>query len=331
MWLNSEKAKLVATCMGALVLFSSAAHADRVIRLGHDNNEVSSMQVIAERFAESVSEMSNGQITVQIQCCGTLGSGTEMLQKQQVGALDISMVAHPNMAAVFPLLDVITLPYIFESHDHVATALDGRPGEILKEESEKQLGLTILEFFEFAARNVMNTRRAVNSIEDLDGLLLRVPGNPVMLEMFEGFGASPVPMAWSETLTAVQTGTIDGLENPTYYLWSARFSEIAKHVAVTEHMYFVGIMVASSNLMNSLTEEDREIIQRAARSAAEWGRSYSEDQVADVVRKMEDQGVVFTYPDKSPFIAVAERIQNDFLQGKDENYQALFNSISELR
>jgi len=177
-------------------------------------------------------------------------------------------------------------------------------------------------------RHIYNTKKPIDSIEDFRPLKYRVPKNVVMVDTYKAFGSDPVPIAWSETLTAVQTGTVDGGDLPVDVLYSQKFYEVAKNLAYTGHFALAPVFCVSDRFMQKLSDEQRELLQLAADIGAAAAREHTLTAEAGIAKKLEGMGVKFTHPDKKPFIEAAAKVHAAFAEERGPEYVKLIEAIT---
>ena len=287
--------------------------------------------VAGNDFKKRVEQYTNGQIQVQTFCCFKMGSEEEMVKKLQLGTLDAAIVAQNNVGPFFRLYDVFTLPYVLRDYEHAVKVLDGPVGRELSEKGAKAAGFHIFSSTSIAFRDIYNTKRPIESIKDVPGLRYRVPPNPVAIATYKAFGADPTPLAWGETLTATQTGVVDGGDlEPTGFLLNG-FAEVAKNMAVTEHFTLIAPLLVSDRFMKKLNPEQQAAVRRAALEAAKTGQEAELKLEKSIVGKLEGMGVKFTRPDKAPFIEAAAKVTDDIAKQRGAEFAELVKQIRETK
>ncbi|MSP68439.1 MAG: TRAP transporter substrate-binding protein [Alphaproteobacteria bacterium] len=316
-----------AVILAAGALFAGTAMAQVNINIGHATAEGGPYDVQANAFKDAVERESKGAIKVRVFCCFKMGSEEEMFQKLQLGTLDATIIAHNNVGPYFPKIDVLVLPYVFESYAHAEKVVDGPIGEMIWGELAAKTGVHLLYVGQISLRSMYNTKRPVNSMADLAGLKFRVPKNPVMIDTYKAFGSEPTPLAWGETLTATQTGTVDGGDLPLVYIWTQKFSEIAKNLTITEHFTMLAPLLFSDKAMQKMSPEQQAIVRKAAKEGSLAGRNRSSEEEKEVVARMEAQGVKVTRPDKKPFMDAAKTVQANFIKERGPEMEKLLQAI----
>jgi len=199
-----EVRKAFSILMVALFLFSMAGSAFALeIKLAHVVNEKDAFQLAAEKFKELTEKYTDGSIKVTIFPNATLGDERTLLERMKMGIVDAGIITSGPIINFVPQFGVIDLPFLFSSPEHAYKVLDGPIGQSLFAKLEEQ-GLKGLAWGERGFRNLTNSKRAVETPEDIKGLKIRVMQNPVYVDSFKALGANAVPMAWTEALTALQ-------------------------------------------------------------------------------------------------------------------------------
>ena len=316
--------------IGALVAFAACAQAaDKVVmNLGWSTPADSSYSVIAKKFAELAGKYSNGSVEIKLRCCAQIGTEDDAFKALQLGTVDGYFISQNNVAPHWPLMNVFQLPYIFQNEAHVSAVTTGPVGQEIKDRLLKETGVHLLTFGAPSYRDLFDSRTAVNSMADMKGLKLRVPKNKVMIDTFKAFGAEPVPLAWSETPTALQTGTIDGADNGTTVIKEMKFYEFAKHLVVLDHFAGVAPFFASDRFMKKLKPDQAAAVRRAAVEAGEYHTKVNAKETADIRQWLVDKGgMKMTTPDRGEFIAAAQKVQQSFAAENGPAFTEMLNKI----
>ncbi|MDD7174176.1 MAG: TRAP transporter substrate-binding protein [Clostridiales bacterium] len=309
------------TVMLVLILalcVSASAMAETVLQLGTTVNEQDSFQVAAEKFAELVAERTNGEYKIEIYPNGTLGGESEMLDSMSMGMLDMGIITSGPFVNFSEDMGVLDMPFLFASNEEAYKVLDGEIGKELLATLE-DAGLKGLAYAERGFRNVTNSVRPVTSAADLAGLKLRVMENEVYTATFKALSVNAVPMAWSEALTAMQQGTIEGEENPINVIYSYGLWDYGqKYVTLDRHSYATAIITMSLDKFNELDEATQQIFVEAAQEAAEYERAWVADQEAGQLETIKSNGVeVVEEPDVDSFREAVQPVYEAYPQYAD--------------
>jgi len=260
------------------------------IRLAHVVNEQDGFHIAAEKFKEVVEERTDGVVSVDIFPNAQLGDERTLLESMQIGTVDMGVITNGPVANFVEEIAVFELPFLFPSREAAYEVLDGPVGQDLLDELER-VNLKGLAYAERGFRNLTNSRGPVTEPADLDGLKLRVMENPVYVDTFRELGANAVPMAWTEALTAMQQGTIDGQENPVNVIHSFELNETQTHMTLSRHTYAPAIFVMGMPVWNELPEPVQGVIEDAAQEAAEYERQVNEEMEAEQLAELKAAGM----------------------------------------
>lgn len=284
----------------------------REIRLAHVVNEQDGFHIAAVRFQELVEERTDGKVTVNIFPNAQLGDERTLLEGMQIGTIDMGVITNGPVANFVEEIAVFELPFLFPTPEAAYEVLDGPIGQELLVELER-VGLKGLAYAERGFRNLTNDVRPVTSPADMDGLKIRVMENPVYIDTFQELGANTVPMAWTEALTAMQQGTIDGQENPVNVIYSFRLYEPQRYLSMTRHTYAPAIFVMSLELWNGFPADVQQIIQVSAQEAAEHERMMNAQAEAEQMQALRDNGMqIIENPDIAAFQAMVAPVYEKY-------------------
>jgi len=285
--------------------------------------------VSAQHFADQVKKTSNGSVVVTVVPNGTSFSGDQnaAVTRLQGGSLDALILSTSVYASVVPEMNAISIPYLFDDTKEEAAFLAGKPGDVLKEKL-KEKNTVALSFLTRTGRQITNSERPIEKPSDLKGLKIRVPGNPLWTDFFGKLGASPTTMAFSEVFTGLQTGTIDGQENPIEVPWTNKFSEVQKYVSLTHHINDAWVLALSSKKWDSLNEDQKKILTDASAETATFKTEYDAEQSEKQLAELTAKGMKANEPTAAgieQFKAVSKSLYPDFskLIGKEFFDQAI--------
>ena len=268
----------------------------------------------AREFARLVEEGTGGEVQVKVYDGGQLGKGErELLEGLQVGTLDLAVTATGPVSNFSENMGVVDLPFLFKSAEAVDTILDGPIGRELLDELEKA-GIKGLSFYENGFRNFTNSKRPLLKPEDFKGLKFRTMENPVHLASVRQLGAQAVPMSWGEVYTSLQTGVIDGQENPIAIIYAFKLSEVQKYLSLTGHFYSPAPLTMSLNAFNKLTPEQQKVFLDAAIKAAAFERKQIRDNEAKQIEELKGQGMVIDTVDKDIFVEAMSPVYDKFFE-----------------
>ena len=243
--------------MAALGLgMAVTAQAQTVLKVGWTTTIDSHYGVGITTFGDEVFKRTNGRYKLQYFTSGALGGEREMLEAVQLGTQDLVITSTGPVGNFVPETRIVDIPFLFRDYDHARKVLDGPIGqEILTKFPAK--GLVAITWMENGFRHITNSKRPVNTPEDVKGMKIRTMENKVHMEAFKAMGTLPTPMNMNELFTALQTGTVDGQENPVPVILASKLYQVQKYVTLTGHVYSPALIITSTGLWNKLSDADK--------------------------------------------------------------------------
>ncbi|QEW18003.1 Extracytoplasmic solute receptor protein YiaO [Marinibacterium anthonyi] len=262
------------------------------LRLSHNTGDTTTWQKGADKFAELISEKTDGDITVRVFPNAQLAGGDQMRQAEMVGrgALDLVVTSAINVTPLVPEMAAFSLPYLYADYDQVDATTQGAPGEQLAE-ILKGKGIIVLAWGENGFREVTNNKHPVKTPDDMKGLNMRVAG-PMYIDVMNALGANPQQMQWGETMTALQQGVVDGQENPIgAVIIPQQVYEVQKYLTTWHYSYdpiFIGI---SQKKWDSYDADTQAKLKAAAVEAMDYQRQISREATASGIAFLRDKGM----------------------------------------
>lgn len=260
---------------GSMLMASHGALA-LTAKLGTSLPETHPQTLGAKKFAELVKEKTHGEITIQVFPNAMLGNDVSMTSMAQAGTLEFTVPSTATLASLNDNFSIVSLPFQFDSEQQADKVLDGPAGKMLLD-SLKAKQLDALDFWENGFRHITNSRRPITTLEDLQGLKVRTMQNNLYIDLFNDLKANAVPMPVNELFTALETGAVDGQENPYTVIYAQHFSDVQKYLSKTAHAYDALVLLASDNFMKQLTDAQRQAIHEAADEATVYERQTSRE------------------------------------------------------
>lgn len=292
------------------------AAAAETLRLSHNTGDGTTWHKGAERFGELLAERSGGEMQVRVFPNAQLAGGDQMRQADMVGrgALDLVVTSAINVTPLVPEMAVFSLPYLYSSYEQVdATTAEGGPAERLAEILEDK-GIKVLAWGENGFREVTNNVRPITSPADMAGLNMRVAG-PMYIDVMNALGANPQQMQWTETLTALQQGVVDGQENPIgAVIIPQQVFEVQRYLTTWHYSYdpvFLGISKAK---WDSYDAETQAMLQDTAAEAMEYQRQITREGTATGLDFLRERGMEVYEPSEEELAAFREATQPAFDQ-----------------
>lgn len=287
-----SKAMMTSTLVAAALATPILASAATTIRLGWTtaDSSVDPYAIAARYFAEELEAAAPGAFSVKFFPSNQLGNDTDMLQGMQFGTLDAGVITGTQLGTLNKSFQLLDLPFLFKDQEQAHKILDGEVGQELFQRLEKQ-GIVGLGFAEAGFRHTINNRQPINTPADLKGIKLRVQPSDLFLASFQALGANPVPMAWSEAYTAVQQGTVDGLEIPLAVIYANKYSGAVKYLSLTNHTYNALPLLMSKQALSRLPQEQQQAIRTAARKAIERQREEVAKNEQALIEQIKSDGM----------------------------------------
>lgn len=246
--------------------------------------------ITARQFKKALDEIAPGQFDVQLFPNRQLGDEKEMLEGMSFGTLDMGVITNSPISRICLPFQVNDMPFIYASKEQAYEILDGPIGQELMKKLEAK-NIVGFGFAEGGFRNMINNVRPIYTPEDVKGIKWRVMPNPVYIEMFRSLGGNAVPMPWGEVFTAVQQGTIDGLEIPIAVIYNNGYFEVTKYLSLTQHTYSALGVLMAKRTYEKLTPAQREAVRKAARRAIAEERRMNSENVLKLIGKLKKKGM----------------------------------------
>ena len=266
---------------------------ERAIKFGLNGPEGHPAVAGMKHLAQTVSAKTGGKIKVNLFLNSQLGSDQAVVSSMQGGIVEMAVMNTTNLSPVVKELAIFDFPFLFANEKESDALVDGPVGKKMHALLEPK-GLVGLAYSELGYRQVTNSKRAINKVEDLSGLKLRVIPNPINIDWVKALGANPTPMAFPEVYGALEQKAIDGQENPISVIAANKFWEVQKFVALTNHQYNPQSVVMSKKFWDSLSAVEKKIIQDAAADATKIQREQSRAAVAANLELLKKNGMTVT-------------------------------------
>ncbi|MBT2321073.1 TRAP transporter substrate-binding protein [Variovorax paradoxus] len=292
----------------ALVTLPALAQPE--IRFGHVGEPNSLFALSADEFARRANAKLGGKAKVVVFGSSQLGGDKELLQKVKLGTVDIALPS-TVMSSESDIFGIFEMPYLVKDRAHMGRIERELFWTRLAPEVEKK-GLKILALWENGYRHVTNSKRPIHTPADLQGIKLRVPEGKWRVKMFQSWGANPSPMKFSEVFTALQTGVMDGQENPFTQIFSAKFQEVQRYLSLTGHVYTPAYVTVGARKWATLPEDVRKILEDTAKETQAFVYATAERDDTELLGKLKTAGMQVNMPDKDAFIAASKVVYDEF-------------------
>ena len=271
----------------------SSAQDVKTIKFANQNTAGHPIVLGMEKFKEIVEKNSGGKIKVNVFPGGTLGSDQANVSAIQGGTLEMASMNSGIFASQVKEFAIFDFPFMFGSGKEADAVVDGAVGKKLHAKLEEK-GIVGLGFYELGFRNISNSKRAINKVEDLEGLKLRVIPNPINVDWVKALGANPTPLPWPEVYAALEQKAVDGQENPVATINGAKLYEVQKHLALTGHQYNPQSVIISKKFWDKLSAAEKKILSDAASDSAKYQREQARKLEASILENLKKNGMQVT-------------------------------------
>ena len=266
---------------------------ERTIKFATQNPKGHPIVLGMEKFAEVVTAKSGGKIKVNLFPGGVLGGDQANVSAVQGGTLEMVVMNTGIMASVAKELSVFDFPFLFANAKEADALVDGPVGKKMHAKLEEK-GLVGLSYWELGFRNITNSKRPLNKVEDIAGLKLRVIPNPINVDWVKALDANPTPLPFPEVYAAMEQKAIDGHENPITVINANKFYEVQKYLAITNHQYNPQSVVISKKFWDTLSAAEKKLLDDAADESAKYQREQSRGMMGAALDNLKKNGMVVT-------------------------------------
>ncbi len=304
------KLKTFLISAAAAALLAVPGHtAELTLKFGHVGKPGSLFEASVNEFAACANKALGDKAEVQTFGSSQLGKDKELLQKLKLGQITFSLPSSV-MSSVADEFGVFEMPYIIKDRDHMRRV----QAELMDtfQNAVKAKGYRIIGLFENGFRHITNNTRPINTPGDLAGIKLRTPKGAWRVKMFKLYGANPTPMAFSEVFTALQTGVIDGQENPYAQIASAKFQEVQKYLSITGHVYTPAYVLVSDEHYAKLPGDVRAALEKCGAETQDFVYEHAAKLETELLDVIKAAGVAVNNADNDAFIAASKPIYDEF-------------------
>ena len=295
------------------------------LRMAQTSSETGAIGQSMEIFADRIYEKTNGRYKIETYHNGQLGSEIDTIEGCQMGTIDIAVVNQSTLGNFISEFQALDIPYLITSVEQADAVF---LGDIGQQFLDKLSGVQLYGYgiWESGFRNLTNSVKPVNSVADVSGMRIRTMENQIHIAFWKEMGADAAPMSWSDAYPALQQGALDGQENPSTVILTNNVAQVNNHLAVTEHAYSTVFLVMSPTTWANLGEEYQAIFTEVMEECSISERELSRQMDAEAIGKLEEQGMVATYPDKQEFVDKAANLYSQW----EEPYGDVITQIRSL-
>jgi tripartite ATP-independent transporter DctP family solute receptor len=290
------------------------AVAQTEIKLAHVGKPGSLLEMTSQEFAKRANAKLGDKAKVVVYGSSQLGGDSELMKKLKLGTVEL---AQPStvVSSYVPSFGVFEMPYLVKDRDHMARIREQIVFPKMAPEAEKA-GYQIIGVWENGFRQITNNKHPIVKPEDLQGIKLRVPKGVWRVKMFKAYGANPTPLGFSEVFVALQTGAMDGQENPLAQIWSGHFQEVQKYLSMTGHVYTPSYIVAGA-AFKRLPADVQKIVADTAKEMQPVALKMAADLDGELLDKIK----------KTPSIAVNEADKDAFIKASKPVYEEFAKEV----
>lgn len=302
--------KLLAGIALAASLAFPASAEEITLKFGHVGAPGSLFDISANEFAKRVNEQMAGKVKVEVYGSSQLGKDQELLQKLKLGTVDFSLPSSV-MSSVVDQFGVFDMPYLVKDRDHMHRIENEIFWSKLAPSAEAK-GYKVIAVWENGFRHITNNVRPINVPDDLKGIKLRTPKGKWRVKMFQAYGANPTPMAFSEVFVALQTGVMDGQENPFAQIYSAKFQEVQEYLSLTGHVYTPAYVLVGKSKWDKLPKDVAAELEKIAKETQAFVYETATAMENDLLSKLKAGGMEVNEADKAAFVKASASIYEEF-------------------
>lgn len=253
-------------------------------------------EALGRAFVAALAEQSGGNLTGKLFLNGQLGDEQDTVTAAATGTLDFSILAINNITPFSPSVGTLTLPYVILSQDDAEAVTQGEVGQQMVAQTIEDAGVRIIGWGYSGFRVLTNSKKPVATVADLQGLVIRVPKNEIMIETYKSWGINPTPMAWGETFAALQQKVVDGQDNPYMTVYAMKFDEVQKYVTNLRYIFSIEPLIVSEALFESLGEDEQAQVLAAGQAATKASAEFLRAEEAKIRDELVARGMEITEP-----------------------------------
>ncbi len=273
-----------------------SAFAGTTWKIAGGDSEGSSQHAFGLKFVEELEKNTSAEYSAKLFMNSQLGSEQDTVTEAALGTLDFSILAINNVTPFSPTVGVFTLPYVIQSLEEAELLTQGEVGQELVENTVRDAGVRIVGWAYTGFRVLTNSKKPVQSLEDLQDLVVRVPKNEIMIDTYKAWGVNPTPMAWSETFTALQQRVVDGQDNPYVTVDAMRFDTVQKYVTNIRYIFSIEPLIMSEQLFRDLKPEVQQAVLKAGQVATRYSAEFLAENEAKIKKRLVEKGMVIADP-----------------------------------
>lgn len=283
------------------------------IKVGTSHNSESFFASGLYEWERLVEEQTNGAVQIEVFCDEALGSEGEMAEGVSMGTVDACLIGNSSLAKLDSKFNVFSLPYLFANSDHMDAVMLGEPGQYFRDEIWDLSHVMVLDYWDSGFRHYSSSVHELNSPEDMEGLLIRIPDNPIQAATAAALGATTSTLSYKEVYLACSNGTVDGQEGPVFAFVDDNFYEVQKYMVLDGHIATSASLCINGDVWEKLTEAEQEILKAAAIDAGLVEKEGIRSNEAEQIAFLKEQGMIINEnPDKEAWRAATAPVYDQF-------------------
>jgi len=282
------------------------------LSLGHGAAPDNPRHIASLKFAEIVKAKTNGQVEVTVSPSGQLGTDPALITAVRSGAVDITANSQGAFANVVPEYAAFGMPFLFADSPSAWKVMDGPVGKELADKTAEK-GMVVLGYWDNGIRHMSNSKRPLNTPEDMKGLKMRTPPDAVTVDIMNAVGAQAQQIAFTELYVALQQGVVDGQENPLVNIRSAKLYEVNKFISLTGHKYEMTPFVMNKRSFDGLSETNKKAVMEAAAEATKLQRNLAQDADNKLEAELKSLGAIINRSNKAAFEKATANVDDKWM------------------
>lgn len=313
-----------------VLLFTSVSFAQQVLKMGLGEAKIQPVGEAASMFGELVEKYTDGKYKVDVYHGGALGPTPDLLEQIKDGeGVQINWGGISWLENIVDDFKIFSLNWAFDDNDHLAKFCETERFEEMKAELEK-LNLKLIGYYAYRTPRNLLTKKPILSLEDIEGLLLRVPPQPMYQKSWAAVGVKTTQTSSSEVYMGLRQGLIEGMENPIESIYGSSFQEVASYITFTQHLLNPYAIVITADLFNGLDKDTQNAFIRAAKESGKWFADNVGAKEEEFMKQMmKENSTVFIRIDTTPFSEKIRGLARE-LESEGEWSEGLFNYVRSL-
>jgi len=293
----------------AVTLATSVNAQDVNFKLGMVTGPDSHQNIAAEKFVQLMNERSQGEIRGKVYHSSALGSTAQLLEGMNLGTVQSTITV--VFDSYVEKTAVLQVPFLFRDTEHFYKVIDGPIADEVVSDAPKK-GFRVLSIWDSGMRQIWTSKKAINKLEDLRGMKIRVPGGKIWVNTFKALGVNPTPMALGEVYSGLQQGIIEGMEQPVAYIYADKYYEVLKYMVEVDYQVSPGYLIVSDRWWKSLSPSGQKVAMEAAKEAKIFQRNVKAEQDKVALQSMTDGGLQVNKPDRQTFIDAVKPVVEEY-------------------